>query len=242
MRLIHPVAALALACAAAPAGAGPPYLNNDPAPTDTGGWEIYVFSTGEGRRADANVDVGVEFNYGPIQDVQLSATLPLSFSRSSGGNWDSGTGHVELGAKYRFLNDEQSHFSAAFFPKANLPTSTLAHHQRTCFQLPIWLGKDFAGGTTIFGGGGYNLNPGSGNRDFWQAGVTVTHAVSKKLSFGAEVMQQGSDSAGATAKTRAGIGATLRLSTHYGLLASAGPTWADRRTGYHVYAALGLFY
>ncbi len=242
MKLVHPLAALWLAGAAAPSFAGPPYLNNDPAPTDTGGWEIYLFSTGEGHGPDADIDAGVELNYGPVEDVQVSATLPLSFSHSSGGDWDSGTGHVELGVKYRFFKDERSHFSAAFFPKANLPTSTLEHHEKTRFQFPIWLGKDFAGGTTIFGGGGYNLNPGTGNRDFWQAGVSVTHAVSKKLSFGAEVMQQGSDSVGATAKTRAGIGTTLRLSRHYGLLASAGPTWADHRTGYHFYAALGLFY
>ena len=242
MKLGLRLVALALVGAASPAFAGPPYLNNDPAPTDTGGWEIYLFSTGEGHRADADVDAGVEFNYGPIEDVQVSATLPLSFSHARGEGWDSGPGHVELGVKYRFLKDERSHFSAAFFPKAILPTSTLDHHGKTRFQIPIWMGKDFAGGTTIFGGGGYNVNPGGENRDYWQAGVTVTQAVSKKLSFGAEVMQQGSDSVGGTAKTRAGVGTTLRLSKHYGLLASAGPTWANHRTGYHFYAALGLFY
>ena len=131
MRL-HRWIALAFAGATAvPAPAGPPYLNNDPAPTDTRGWEIYLFSTGEGRRADVDADAGVEFNYGPVADVQVSATLPLSFSHSRGEGWDSGTGHVELGLKYRFFNDKRSHFSAAFFPKAILPTSRLEHHEKT---------------------------------------------------------------------------------------------------------------
>ena len=35
--------------------------------------------------------------------------------------------------------------------------------------LPLWAQKDF-GGTSLFGGGGYEINPGSGNKDFWQAG------------------------------------------------------------------------
>lgn len=242
MRLAHRLAALVLAGAATPALGGPPYLNNDPAPTDTGGWEIYLFSTGEGHRADADVDAGVEFNYGPVEDVQVSATLPLSFSHARHEGWDSGTGHVELGVKYRFFKDERSHFSAAFFPKAVLPTSSLAGHEKTRFQLPIWMGKDFEGGASLFGGGGYNINPNPGKRNSWQLGLTFTQALSKKFSVGAEVMQQSRDSIGGTAQTRAGVGSILRLSKHYGLLASAGPTWADHRTGYHFYTALGLFY
>jgi Putative MetA-pathway of phenol degradation len=236
------LAALALAGAAAPAFAGPPYLNNDPAPTDKGGWEIYLFSTGEGHRSDADVDAGVEVNYGPVENVQVSATLPLSFSHARHEGWDSGTGHVELGVKYRFFKDERSHFSAAFFPKAVLPTSTLGHHEKTRFQFPIWLGKDFADGASLFGGGGYTVNPNRGKRNFWQAGATFTQAVTKKFSLGAEIMHQGPDSVGGTSQTRAGIGSVMRLSKNYGLLASVGPTWADHRTGYHFYAALGLFY
>jgi hypothetical protein len=38
------------------------------------------------------------------------------------------------------------------------------------------------------------------------------------------------------------VGSIVRLSKNYGILVSAGPTWADHRTGYHFYAALGLFY
>jgi len=227
---------------AAPGFAGPPYLTNDPAPTDLGGWEIYAYASGEGRHSNVDADAGVEFNYGAAPDIQVSAALPLSFSHAEHERWDSGTGHVELGIKYRFLKDRSSGISAAFFPKAILPTSSLSHHERTRFQLPIWVGKDFAGGWSTFGGVGYNLNPGNGNRDFWQAGLAVTNAVTKKFSMGAEITRQASDSVGGTAQTRAGIGSILRFSDHYGLLVSAGPTWADHRTGYHFYGSLGIFY
>ncbi len=41
---------------------------------------------------------------------------------------------------------------------------------------------------------------------------------------------------------RAGIGSIVKLSDHYALLFSGGPIFADHRTRYHFYAALGLFF
>jgi hypothetical protein len=234
-----PIAALALA-GAAPALAGPPYLTDDPAPTDTGHWEIYAFATGEGRHSTLDADTGFDLNYGPIKDVQLTATLPMSVSHEPGSGWRSGTGDVEFAVKYRFLNDERSGFSAAIFPRAILPTSRIEHGEKTRLLVPLWLEKDFAGGTSVFGGGSYEVNPGRGNRNFWQVGIAATQDVSDNVSVGAEIIRQGPDETGGTAQTRAGLGSIVKLSDHYALLFSAGPAWADDRTAYHAYAALGL--
>ncbi len=137
------------------------------------------------------------------------------------------------------MNDEKSGFAAAIFPRVILPTSTIASDGKTRLLLPLWLQKDF-GPTSVFGGGGYLVNPGAGNRDFWQAAIAVTHVFDKKLSAGMELACQGPDAVGGTAQTRAGIGAIIGLSEHYNLLLSGGPTWADHQTSYHLYAALGL--
>jgi hypothetical protein len=166
----------------------------------------------------------------------------MAISHDPLDGWRTGTGDVELAVKYRFYHDEEHGLSAAIFPRVFLPTSTLASHERTQLLLPVWVGKDFKGGTSLFGGGGYQVNPGPGNRDFWQAAVAVTQDVSKDLNVGAEVTRQGPDSVGGTAQTRAGIGAIVQLSKHEALLVSGGPTWADHRTGYHFYGALGLFF
>jgi hypothetical protein len=237
---LRALAALLFAGAAAPALAGPPYLTDDPVPTDTGHWEVYAFTAVEGRKSTLDADGGVDLNYGPVKNVQLTATLPVSASHAPIEGWRSGTGDVELGVKYRFFNDERRGISAAVFPRAILPTSSLAQNGRTRFLVPLWLGKDFAGGTSLFGGGGYEINPGPGNRDFWQAALAVTHDVGKSVSLGAEITRQGADTVGGTAQTRAGIGSIVKLGGPYALLVSGGPTWAEHRTGYHFYLALGL--
>jgi len=235
-------AALALAGAAVRSYAGPPYLTDDPVPTDTGHWEIYSFGSGEGLRSMFDGDAGFDFNYGGAKDLQLTATVPLSFTNDPNQRWRSGTGDLELAVKYRFVHDERSGFSAAVFPRVFLPTSSIESGEKTKLLLPLWLEKDFSGGTSLFGGGGYQINPGPGNRSFWQAGIALTHDLSETVSLGGEITRQGADSDGGTAQTRAGVGSIVKLSDRYALLFSGGPTWADRRTGYHLYAALGLFF
>ena len=240
MILVHRLAALALLGVAPPAFAGPPYLTDDPVPTDTGHWEIYAFTAGEGHRSTLDEDAGFDLNYGPVEAVQLTATLPLSFSHAPYEGWRSGTGDVEVGVKYRFLHDEKHGLSAAIFPRAILPTAAHSPGEKTRYLLPVWIGKDFSGGASVFGGGGFTINPGGANRDFWQVGIAATQDLSRKMSVGAEITRQGADTQGGTAQTRLGIGSIVQLSKHYALLFSGGPTWADHRTDYRFYAALGL--
>jgi hypothetical protein len=229
--------------AVTPAHAGPPYLTDDPVPTEQGHWEIYAFATGEGsatEHVDVDTDMGFDVNYGAAPNVQLTATIPLRFSHEALSGWRGGTGDVELGVKYRFSENERSGWSAAVFPRAILPTTEMENHERTRVLLPIWVGKEFRGGTSVFGGGGYEINPGAGNRDFWQGAVAVTHDITNRFSIGMEVARQGPDAADATSETSLGAGAIARLSSRYSLLVSGGPTWAEHRTGYHFYGALGL--
>jgi hypothetical protein len=240
VRFIRDLAMLVMAGAAAPALAGPPYLTDDPVPTDTGHWEIYAFTAGEGHRSTLGANAGFDLNYGPVPGVQLTATLPLSFSHDPAEGWHSGTGDVEVGVKYRFFQNEKHGLSAAIFPRVILPTASRSAGEKTRFLFPLWVGKDFAGGTSLFGGGGYMINPGAGNRDFWQAALALTHDLSKDLSVGAEITRQGPDTVGGTAQTRAGVGSIVRLGAVPSVLLSGGPTWADHRTGYHFYAALGF--
>ena len=234
------VVVFALAVVATPAFAGPPYLTDDPVPTDTGHWEIYAYTSGEGHGSIVDADAGFDINYGAVKDVQLTVTLPLSFTHAPLEGWRSGTGDLEAGVKYRFFDDENHGLSAAIFPRVILPTASHSPGEKTQFLLPLWAEKDFKGGTSLFGGDGYTINPGPANRNFWQAGIALTQAVSPGFSIGAEMTRQSPDAVGGTSQTRAGVGSTIHIKGPASLLVSGGPAWADHQTSYHFYAALGF--
>jgi hypothetical protein len=222
---------------AEPAKAGPPYETDDPEPTETGHWEIYTFTGFDADHGNVDGSAGVDLNYGPVKDVQLTATLPLDYSRARGGGWWSGAGDVEVGVKYRFVDLTSEGVSIAVFPRVFLPTSKAS--TRTRLLLPVWAQKDI-GKTSIFGGGGYELNPGAGNRDFWLAGAAVTHAVSGALTLGGEATHRSADVVGGTSSNSLGAGAIIKLRDPFSLLVSGGPSWTAGRSSFHFYAALGL--
>lgn len=229
-------AALALGIAT-PAAAGPPYDTDDPVPTDFGHWEIYAF--GSGTRVDGALEgaSGLDLNYGARPGVQLTATLPLNFVRGPGGR--IGAGNVEIGVKYQFLKRESAGLSIAIFPRVILPSASRSFGSgRVGMLLPVWAQKDF-GKWSVFGGGGYAINPGAGNRNYWQGGVTLMRQVTPQLSLGAEVTHHSSDADDAVATTTLGVGGIYRLKGPLSLLASVGPSFSGGRGDrYHGYVAL----
>jgi len=223
-----------------PALAGPPYQTDDPEPTDHRHWEIYNFITLDGRGGDYDGSTGLDLNYGAATGLQLTATLPLAFERTSPDRARIGAGDLELGAKYRFIDEEESGWQAAIFPRIIMPTA--AHDlggNRARLLLPLWVQKD-VGKTSVFGGGGYEINPGSGNRDFWQAGVAITHDFSKSTALGAEVAWQSSDTCDGKSSTGVNLGLIQKLGGPFSLLAAAGPSFSGGETSYHAYGALAL--
>ena len=238
MRFASLSAALALAAASA-AVAGPPYQTDDPEPTEPGHWEIYNFIALDGRSGTIDGEGGLDLNYGAANGLQLTATLPIAFSHSSGGGWRAGRGDVELGAKYRFVNDKRSGWQTAVFPRVILPTSANdLGGTRIRLLLPLWVQKDL-GKTSVFGGGGYEINPGPGNKNFWQVSIAVTHDLNDKLSLGGETYWRSPDTRGGDYTTGIDVGLIRKLGGPYSLLLAGGPTFGGRQ-GYHSYAALAL--
>ena len=233
------LAALVLPSAAS---AGPPFLTDDPEPTDTGHWEIYApLVESEGKGADYEGAVAVELNYGAAPNLQLTASLPAEYVHdTSGFHW--GRGDLELAAKYRFYHDEAAGLSVAFFPGVTLPTASRGMgNSKVTALLPVWAQMD-RGPWSLFGGGGYAINPGSGNRDYWTGGVAATREVSKNLLLGIEADRQGPDTVGGRASTSLGLGAIMQLPAPFRLLGSGGPTFVDGggSAGFHAFMALGL--
>ena len=229
---------------AQPAAAGPPFLTDDPEPTETGHWEIYgpLFET-EGQGSDYSGSAGLELNYGAAPNLQVTAGLPIGYSHDAAG-WHLGAGDIKLSAKYRVYHNEAAGLQVAVFPGLTLPTASNGQGAgRVTALLPVWVQKDW-GAWSVFGGGGYAINPGAGNRNYWTGGLAVSRKIGPRLLIGVEIDRSGADAIGASATTRLGIGAIYRLDPHLRLLASGGPTIADGggAAGYHGFLALGFDY
>ena len=106
----------------APAWAGPPILPTIPfRPTRAGGRFIRLpRATVLGLRSTPMA--GLDLNYGPATDVQLTATLPLSFAHAKEGWRSGGRAMSNSASNTGWLNDQEHGVSAAIFPRAILPT------------------------------------------------------------------------------------------------------------------------
>ncbi|MDA5192934.1 transporter [Govanella unica] len=231
-----------MACLPQSVAAGPPFLTDDPEPTETGHWEIYApLIEAAGRGADYEGAAGVELNYGALPDLQLTLGLPVQYAHDSTG-WRSGAGDVKFSAKYRFFKNEAAGIQVALFPGVTLPTASNGMgNGRVSALLPIWVQKD-AGPWSIFGGGGYAINPGAGNRDYWTGGIAVTRHFGERLLLGLEADRQGADTIDGHASTSLGLGGIYQMKAPFRLLASGGPTFEDHGgpAGFHAFLALGL--
>ena len=74
-----------LLSAASAAFAAPPFLTDDPEPTETGRWEIYgPLVEVDGIGSAYSGAVGVEVNYGAAPNLQLTVALPVDFAGAGG--------------------------------------------------------------------------------------------------------------------------------------------------------------
>lgn len=96
------------------AWAGPPFMTDDPEPTDTGHWEIYgpLVEVG-GTGPDYEGAAGVEINYGAAPDLQLTVGIPVAFTHAA-GKTETGLADLEVSAKYRFIMTKRQVFPSHF--------------------------------------------------------------------------------------------------------------------------------
>jgi hypothetical protein len=227
---------------ATPSWAGPPYVTDDPAPTDTGHWEIYNFVDGAHTPGVTEGEAGFDLNYGAAKDVQVTLVLPAAYVDED--RLDVGGGQIEAAAKFKLLHEDGFGLDLAVFPRAFIPTSGGRFgSDHVNLLLPVWAGKD-VGKWQIFGGGGYQINPGPGQRSFWTGGLAVTRDMNEQLNLGAEVYARTADAADGRSFVGVNLGGAWRLSRHWSLLAAGGPGLENARTNgqYDFYLALKADY
>ena len=203
--------------------AGPPYVSDDPEPTDYRHYEAYVFAGATSTRDGTGGAAGIDFSYGAVPDLQLTLVTPMAYEQPSQGASASGLGNIELAAKWRVAHQARLGWDVSFFPRIFLPSaSRTVGDQNEAYLLPVWVEKDWERWST-FGGGGYVINRGDGARNFSLLGWAIARQLTPRLQIGAELFHQTADTRDGFPSTGLNAGVRYDLGEHYHLLGSIGP-------------------
>jgi hypothetical protein len=172
------------------AHAGPPFFTDDPEPVERHHYEFYIFSAVD-RGPDGYGVVGpaFELNYGAAPNLQLHIVAPSQLSVPKDGPMTFGAGDIELGMKYRFIQEKGMRPQVGIFPMVLLPAGDANRglgNGRAIWKLPVWLQKKWDHGWLSYGGGGYIINPAPGARDHSFFGWQLQKEVIEKLTLGGE--------------------------------------------------------
>jgi hypothetical protein len=222
--------------------AGPPYQTDDPEPVAYRNYEIYIGLEGDYTRGDDETSAPfVEINYGPLHNVQIAASLPISMSNNPGAPFRYGVGNADFGIKYRFIPESSSRPQVSFYPSIGVPTGIVSPAvdgtTQTLF-LPLWAQKTM-GRVTVFGGGGWERNLGAGSRSYWSGGLAGTYEFSAQVNAGVEVFSSGPDKIGERGSTNIGFGMNDDYSKIHSVVLSIGTSIAGERS-FHGYLAYEL--
>ncbi len=125
--------------------AGPPFITDDPEPLGHCHWEIDVASQmTKDKNGLSGTAPHAEINYGLLDNVDLHTIIPLSYVSPNEGPTNYGFGDIELGVKYRFVQESDRFPMVGTFPLIEVPTGDHKRglgtgHMRAFF--PLWLQK-----------------------------------------------------------------------------------------------------
>ncbi len=205
--------------------AGPPFKTDDPEPVEYRHWEVYLSAQYfHDRDGTSGTLPHLEVNYGIIPEVQLHLIAPLAYDHPKGGSTVFGYGDTEVGVKVRFLKETDRLPQIGIFPLAELPTGSERRglgNGKTQFFLPVWLQKSW-GPWTSYGGGGYWINPGEGNRDWWFFGWLLQRDLNDMFTVGAEVFHGTPSEDNGDNSTGFNVGGQINLNDIQHILYSVG--------------------
>lgn len=219
-----------MALVAGHAVAGPPYVTDDPEPVELHHWEVYLSSLYlHGSNGSSGTLPHLEVNYGAAPNLQLHLILPNAFSSMPGGPTLFGLGDTELGAKFRFVQETKTRPQVGVFPLLEVPTGDTGRGLgtgRLHAFLPVWIQKSW-GAWTSYGGGGYWINPGDGNRDYWLFGWLLQKDVNAHWTLGGELFYTTASVVGGRDLLSFNLGGQYNFDDGHHLLFSAGRSFSS---------------
>jgi len=205
--------------------AGPPYITDDPVPVDYQHWEVYIGSQYFHLTSGVSMQGPLlEINEGVIPNLQLHVIAPFSYVRSGQFGNQYGYGDTEFGVKYRFVQETANQPMVGIYPLVEIPTGNaqkgLGNGQPQIY-LPVWIQKSW-GRWTSYGGGGYWMNPGPGNQNWWFTGALLQRSVTDHLAIGIELYHATPNTYNGQSRTSSNIGIVYDMNEGRHLLFSIG--------------------
>jgi hypothetical protein len=219
--------------------AGPPFQTDDPEPVPWRHFEAYLFGTVDRSvGASAWTLPAMEFNVGAAPNLQLHLVIPGAYVTPGGAY---GLGDMELGVKYRFIQESATRPQVGIFPMLEVPTGNSARglgNGQVWARLPVWLQKSY-GQWTTYGGVGYQVNRAVGMENSTFGGWLVQRQLGKRLVLGSEVYYQSSQTIGGRPSTFVDPGGYFNIRDDFSLLFMLGHTVGGET---HTVGYLGLYY
>jgi len=209
-----------------PAWAGPPFVTDDPEPLEPHHWEVNYAISKSWREGEASAAIpNIDINYGAVPNIQLHIQPRFSYEKT-GGSSQFGIDDTEVGVKYRFVNLQRNDYSFMIgtYPMVQLPTGNKSlgeNRNKVQSFIPLWMQTDFDK-WTIYGGMGYRINPGAGNKNSTFVGVATLYEVSPKLQLGGEVFHESANTEGGLDTAGFNLGGVYSLLDNYNFLFSVG--------------------
>ncbi|MBI4604499.1 MAG: hypothetical protein HY721_21260 [Planctomycetes bacterium] len=164
-------------------------MTDDPGTPGDGNWEVNLAIAAEKRDSERTIEAPLlDVNYGVGERIQLKFELPWFFLREEGEESKNGLGNSQIGAKWRFLDQEAHWLDVSVYPQVefNNPTSSARRglvEEGIAWVLPFQMEKSF---------GHLSVNPELGYvfleaEDEWLYGLAVGFSPLDGLELLAEV-------------------------------------------------------
>lgn len=203
---------------------GPPFITDDPEPVEFKHWEYYISSMDQFQPdLFSGTLPHFEINYGVISNMQFHLEIPVNFNLIQQKVFQYGYANTEFGVKYRFIQESKYVPQIGVFPIIEIPTiknNNFGNGKAQIF-LPVWLQKS-SGALTVYGGGGYCINPGTNNKNWFFTGLEVQYDFSRLLTFGCELYHRTAQAGDIGSETAFDIGGFINFSSDFHIIFSIG--------------------
>jgi len=211
---------------------GPPFNTDDPEPVNFKHWEYYISSINNHQQSVWSGTLPhFEINYGLVPNVQVHLLMPMNyfFSRHQGSGF--GYADTEFGIKYRFVQETENSPQIGTFPIIEIPTIKNSEFSdgKTKIYLPVWMQKSW-GKLTTYGGAGYWINPGAGNKNWIFSGWEIQYDFSKTLTLGGEIYYHTASSKDTRSEMGFNLGGSVNPTEKFHIIFSFGHTFTRDNT------------